>query len=190
MSSGNRFHRPLTILAICAVSIGALTAALWINAAQKSGDARTGTAQSALSIGLTTSHSIVTASQRVGISAELINTSAHTLTLDGPIEISGTGGESGVHVLYAQVVKDDSSLSGVPTAAPPALESIPPNEHVTAAIGLELDCALWSARGEWPSAHSTATIGLAGFEKPAIYSVTDLFGSDIASQIRELCSET
>lgn len=183
-----RFKRSTLILAICVASIGLIAAVLCLKAQQQPDGGHNGSSNNVLSVGLTTSYSIVSATQRVGISGELVNFSPKTLTLEGPIDISGTGGESGVHVLYAQIVKDASVISGVPSDAPPSLKTIPPKEHVAAVIGLEIDCPLWSARDEWPSVQSTATIGLAGFEAPATYSIPELFGSEAAVQIRELCS--
>lgn len=183
----HRSKRSILILAICAASIGLIAAVLCIKAAQQPGEVHNGSANNALSAGLTTTHSVVTASHRVGISGELVNTSRRTLTLEGPIGISGTGEDSGVHVLYAQVVKDASVIAGVPTDAPPSLKTISPNERVAAVVGLEVDCTLWSAQGEWPSAQPTATIALVGFEEPATYSIPDFFGSDTAGRIRELC---
>lgn len=94
-----------------------------------------------------------------------------------------------MHVLYAQLVEDPAAVVGVPADPPPRVTAVSPREHVTAVVGMEIDCARWSARSEWPSARTTVTIGLAGFDTRASYSFTELFGAETTGQIRKMCAQ-
>lgn len=98
-------------------------------------------------------------------------------------------GNTSPELLYAQLVEGPAADVVVSTSAPTPLTAVSPREHATAVVGMKIDCAHWGARSEWPSTRTTVTIGLAGFDAPASYSFTELFGTETAGQIREMCAQ-
>lgn len=182
-----RARKVIVLLALAAVLIGACTVLLY-SAMSNRNTGQSGTANNVLSSGKITSHSADTTHDRLGLSGQLVNNSASELKTNGLIEISDPDIASGVEVLYAQLAQDPSAIVGIPTQPPAEVTIIPPREHVEAVVGLEIDCTEFNDQSVWPSAQTKASLEVHGFEKPATFMFSDIFGIEAADQIRELCA--
>ena len=79
-------------------------------------------------------------------------------------------------------------VAGAPAEPPPRLTRIAAGEHVVLVIGLHIQCARSARQPTWPTARTKLVIPLAGFPTPATFFLTDLFDSDITSQINQMCA--
>jgi len=161
-----------------------------------------GAANSALAGGLGYRVAVADEPTRVGAASTMWNLTRYTLEVRGPFRISGTGQDSGVDVRYAGVFDEPAENNysilvhpGEHTDNPDPLKlratnSILKNQHVIAAFAVEIDCARWSVRGDWPSESTLVSLDVAEFEAPATYAFSALFGpsDDIRDYIRASCA--
>lgn len=181
--------RGVFLLVIAAVVLtGAIAAVYLAVTARQADEGWTGTADDALNRGLSTSHRVNSEASLVGVGAELVNMSPLTLEVDEPIRISGTAEDSGVHMLNAQLTEVSSDIAELPDAVPDELTMVPPQERVTVAATFEIDCTRWVARGDWPSNANKVTINLVGFDEPATFAFSALFGDEVGLRIQEMCA--
>lgn len=104
--------------------------------------------------------------------ARLVNNTAATLTLTGPISLLGPGGEPVPH-LSAELAAGWGYHPGVPL--PPALAGVAPHQQVTLVVTGRRDCRGALDEAGWPARYPTVVIRLAGFASPWSVSFNFLF---------------